>query len=57
MPYTGQFVVTHFFTNGMVKLKISATQITYNMHCITPYKYDTIVEDSSFKNVYEDINI
>ena len=42
-PYTGLFLITQYFTNGTVKLQNGATQITYNIRFIQPYKSDTKV--------------
>ena len=56
-PYTGPFVITQFFTNRKVMLKNGATQITYNIRRIKIYKSDTKVEDSSLKNISDDVNI
>ena len=42
-PYTGPSVITHGFTNVMVKLQNGAAKITYNICRINPYKYDTKV--------------
>ena len=50
-------MITQCFTNGRVKLENGATQITYNMRRIKPYKSDTKVEDSNSTNVFEDVNI
>ena len=50
-------MITQCFTNGRVKLQNGATQITYNIRCIKPYKSDTKVEDSDSKNVFDDVNI
>ena len=55
--YTGPFLITQCFTNGTVKLQCCATQITYNIRRINPYKYDTKVDDSSSKNMCDDVNI
>ena len=52
MPHTGPFLITQYFTNVTVKL-----QMTYNIRCIKPYKYDTKVEDYSSKNMFDDVNI
>ena len=57
MPYRVPFLITHCFTNGTVKLQNGATQIMYNIHHINPYKLDTKVEDSSSKNMSDDVNI
>ena len=53
----GPFMITKCFTNGMVKLQNGVTKITYNIHHINPYKYDTKVDDSSSKNMCDDVNI
>ena len=53
----GPFVITHCFTNVPVKLQFSATQITYNISRIKPYKSDTKVEDYSSKNMSNDVII
>ena len=55
--YTVPFVITECFTNGSVKLQCGATQITYNLCRINPYKYDTKVDNSSSKNMSDDVNI
>ena len=47
IPYKGPFVITHCFTNGTAKFQYGATQITYNIRHIKPYKLDTKVEDYS----------
>ena len=57
MSYTVPFVITQYCTNAMVKLQNSATKNTYNIHLIKPYKSDPKVEDSSSKNMYDDVNI
>ena len=44
--YKGSFMITPCFTNVMVKLQCSVTQIKYNICCIEPYISDTKVEDS-----------
>ena len=44
-PYKGTFLITRCFTNGAVSLQCGATQITYNICRIKPYKYDANVED------------
>ena len=49
MPYKGQFMITHCFTNDTVTLKFGATQIKYNIRRNKPYKLDNKVEDSSSK--------
>ena len=48
-PYMVLFVITQWFTNGMVNLQYGATQVTYNILRIKLYKYDTKVEYSSSK--------
>ena len=53
----GPFVITQCFTHGKVKLQNGATQITYNIRHITTYKSDTKVEDSSSKNMSDDVSI
>ena len=45
------------FTNGTVCLQCGAKQITYNIHRINPYKYDTEVEDIRSKNMSDNVNI
>ena len=55
--YTGPFVITKCLTNGMVNLQYGAIKIRYNIHHINPYKLDNKVEDSSSKNMYDDVNI
>ena len=50
-------MITQCYNNGTVKLQRGATQITYNMHHIKPYKSDTKVENSSSKNISEDVNV
>ena len=55
--YMGPIVITKCFTNGTVKLQCGATQITYNIRCINQYKYDTKIDDSSSKNMCDDVNI
>ena len=56
-PYMGPFVITQCFTNVMIRLNNCATQITYNICCIEPYKSDAKVEDSSSKNMSDDVSI
>ena len=47
--HKGPFVITQYFTNGIVKLQCGETQIIYNIRRINPYKPDTKVDDSSSK--------
>ena len=54
---TGPFVITQWYDNDTVNLQCGATQMTYNIRCIKPHKYDTIFEDSSSKNMSDDVNI
>ena len=54
-PYKGPFVITQCFTNGKVKLQCGTTQITYNIRRINIYKSDTKVDDSSSKNMSDDV--
>ena len=56
-PYNGPFLITQCFTNGAVKLQYGATQITYNIHCIKPFKLDNKVEDSNSTNMSDGVNI
>ena len=35
-PYTGPFVITRCFANGMVNLQCYEIQIKYNIHHISP---------------------
>ena len=56
-PYKGPFVITLCFTNSTVKLKYRATQITYNIRRIKPYKPDTTVEDYNSINISNGVNI
>ena len=37
-PYNGSFVITQYFTNGMVKLEYDPKKIRYNIRQIKPYK-------------------
>ena len=46
-----------YFTNGTIRLKMCAKQIKYNIFCINPYKSDTKIEDYSWKNMFDDVNI
>ena len=55
--YKGPFVITQFFTNGMVNLQDGATQIKYNIRWIKPYKSDTKVEDYNSINMSDDVSI
>ena len=55
--YKVSLVITHCFTNGTVNFHNSATQITYNIRHINLYKSDTKVEDSSSKNMSDDVSI
>ena len=41
----------------MIKLQNSATQITYNIRRIKPHKSDNKVEDSSSKDMSDDVSI
>ena len=41
------FVITQYFTNGMVSLQFGAVQIKYNIRGINQHKSDSKVEDSS----------
>ena len=50
-------MITQCFTNGMVTLQCGAIQINYNICHIKPYIYDTNVEYSSSKNMYDYVNI
>ena len=56
-PYMGPFFITRCFTNITVNLQCGVIQITYNIHRIKPYKYDTNVEDINPKNMCDDVNI
>ena len=56
-PYKGPFVTKQCFTNGTVKLQYSATQITYNIRRIKPYRLDTKVDDSNSINMSDGLNI
>ena len=56
-PYTAPFVITQCFTNVTVNLQNGATQIIYAIRLIKPYKSDTKVEDSSSKNMFDDVKI
>ena len=56
-PYKVPFLITQCFTNGTVMLQCGATQITYNIYCINPYKYDTKVEDINSINMYNTVNV
>ena len=56
-PYTGPFVITQCFTNGMVKLQYGATKNTYNICRIKPYKWDTKFEGSNSINMSDGVNI
>ena len=56
-PYMGPFIIKQYFINGMAKLPGSEKRITYNIHSIKPYKYDTKVEDIGSKNMSDDVNI
>ena len=53
----GTFLITQCFTNGTVSLKFGTIEIKYNIRHIKPYNSDTKVEDSSSKNMYDDVNI
>ena len=55
--YTRQFDIAQCCTNVTVKLQNGVTKITYNIIRIKPYKSDTKVEDSSSKNMYDNVNI
>ena len=50
-------MITQCFTNVAVNLQYDATQITYNIRRIKPYKSDTKYEDFHSKNVSDEINI
>ena len=56
-PYTVPFVIPQCFTNGMVNLQYGSTKITYNICRIKPYGYDTKFENSSSKNMSDNVNI
>ena len=56
-PYKGLFVITQCFTNGKVNLKCGPTEIRYNIRLIGIYQYDTKVEYSNSKIMYDDVNI
>ena len=43
--YSGPFVITKCWTNGMVTLHCVATNFRHNICCIKPRTYDTNVED------------
>ena len=51
------FVITQCLTNGTVKLQTGETQTTYNIRRIQPYKSETKVDDSSLKDLSDDVNI
>ena len=53
----GPVLITQCFINGTLKLQNGATQITYNICRIKPYKSDTKVEDYSSKNMSDDVSI
>ena len=55
--YKGCFVITQWFTNGMVILQYGPTKIRYNIRQIKPYKSDTKVKDSNSKNMSDDFSI
>ena len=55
--YTGQFLITQWFTNGTVNLKYGATEIRNNISYIKPYKSDTQFEDLNSKNTSDDVSI
>ena len=55
--YKGLFVITHCFTNVMVKLQYGATEIRHNIHRNNPYKSDTKVEDFNLINMDDAVNI
>ena len=57
MPYMVPFLITQCFANGTVNLQCGAIKIKYNIRWIKPYKYDTNVEDSSLKTMYDNVNI
>ena len=56
-PYMGPFLITQCFTNGTVSLKCGTIEIKCHIRHIKPYNSDTKVEDSSSKNMYDDVNI
>ena len=56
-PHKGPFVITLFFTNGTVKFQNVATQITYNIRHINPYKPDTKVEYSNSINMCASVDL
>ena len=43
--YKFPFVITQYWTNGMVTLQYGATKNRYNIRCINPHKYYANVED------------
>ena len=56
-PYKSPFMITHFFTNGMVNLQCDLTKIRYNIRQIKPYKSDTKVEYFNPKNMSDNVSI
>ena len=44
IPYNFPFVITHFWTNGMVTLQCGATKIGYNIRPIKPHTSDKKVD-------------
>ena len=56
-PNKGSFVIAQCFTYGTVNLKYGATQITYNIRRIKPYKLDNKVEDFYSINISDKVNI
>ena len=43
--------------HGHITKQYGAIKIKYNICCIKPYKFDAKVEDSSSKNISDDVNI
>ena len=56
-PYMGPFFITQCFTNGTVSLKFVMIEIKYHIRHIKQYNFDTKFEDSSSKNMYDNVNI
>ena len=50
-------MIKRCFTNGEVKLQYVATEITYNIRRIKPYKSDTNVDDINPENMYDNFNV
>ena len=48
-PYKIPFLISQYFTNGTLMLQYGTIQITYNIRCIKPYKFDNKVEYSNTK--------